>query len=195
MIQANRLVTGHFGPIPAIMGHVASADSLTHGEQLVLRLHPHAKTMVAPGAILLLVVAGAITLIFVLPASAANLWPIRLAIGVAALVAAAIWFVTPFLRWRTTIYEVTTKRLRLREGIVTKSGRDFPLNRITDVSFSQGLIDRVFGCGRLTVESPGEYGRLVLTEIPDVQRVQSVLFELVGEEEERLSRSGQDDGT
>ena len=195
MIPANRPVTGHFGPIPAIMGHVASADSLTHGEQLVLRLHPHAKTMVAPGAILLLVVAGAITLIFVLPASAANLWPIRLAIGVAALVAAAIWFVTPFLRWRTTIYEVTTKRLRLREGIVTKSGRDFPLNRITDVSFSQGLIDRVFGCGRLTVESPGEYGRLVLTEIPDVQRVQSVLFELVGESEAGLGPGGQDDGT
>jgi hypothetical protein len=45
------------------------------------------------------------------------------------------------------------------------------------------------------VESPGEYGRLVLTEIPDVQRVQSALFELVGAEEGRLSRSGQDDGT
>jgi uncharacterized membrane protein YdbT with pleckstrin-like domain len=177
------------------MGHVAGADSLTPGEELVLRLHPHGKTMAGPSAILLLVVAGAITLIFVLPANAAHLWPIRLAIGVAALVAVTIWFVTPFLRWRTTVYEVTTRRLRLREGIVTKTGRDFPLNRITDVSFSQGVFDRVFGCGRLTVESPGEYGRLVLTEIPSVQRVQSVLFELVGEDEARLGGVGQDDGT
>src|SRR5262249_39035188 len=93
------------------------------------------------------------------------------------------------------VYEVTTRRLRLREGILTKSGRDFPLNRITDVSFSQGLLDRVFGCGRLTVESPGEYGRLVLTEIPEVRRVQGVLFQLGGEEEARLGGAAQGDGT
>ncbi len=177
------------------MGHVADGDSLTHGEQIVLRLHPHGKTMAGPAAILLLVVAGAITLIFVLPQSAAHLWWIRLAIGVAALFAAAVWFVTPFLRWRTTIYEVTTRRLRLREGIVSRSGRDFPLNRISDVSFSQGLLDRLFGCGRLVVESPGEYGRLELTEIPDVRRVQGVLFQLVGDEEERPGRAGRGDGT
>src|SRR5579859_3342335 len=177
------------------MGIVAGGDSLAPGEQLVLRLHPHGKTMVGPASILLLVVAGAVTLIFVLPANAAHLWPIRLGIGIAALVAALVWFVTPFLRWRTTVYEVTTRRMRLREGILTKSGRDFPLNRITDVSFSQSLLDRAFGCGRLIVESPGEYGRLVLTEIPDVRRVQGVLFQLVGEEEARFGRTGQDDGT
>ncbi|HEX9519595.1 MAG TPA: PH domain-containing protein, partial [Streptosporangiaceae bacterium] len=117
-------------------------------------------------------------------------------VGLVALLAAVIWFGTPFLRWRTTIYEVTTRRLRLREGIISRSGRDFPLNRISDVSFSQGLLDRIFGCGRLIVESPGETGQLVLTEIPDVQRVQAVLFQLVGDEEATLGRVGPaDDGT
>ena len=101
----------------------------------------------------------------------------------------------PFLRWRTTIYEVTTRRLRLREGIIARTGRDFPLNRISDVSFSQGLLDRVLGCGRLIVESPGEHGQLTLTEIPDVQRVQSILFQLVGDEAARVGRAGpQQDG-
>src|SRR6266536_257776 len=137
------------------MGHVADGDSLTHGEQIVLRLHPHGKTMAGPAAILLLVVAGAITLIFVLPQSAAHLWWIRLAIGVAALFAAAVWFVTPFLRWRTTIYEVTTRRLRLREGIVSRSGRDFPLNRISDVSFSLWVLERRSSCCRLIPASRG----------------------------------------
>jgi uncharacterized membrane protein YdbT with pleckstrin-like domain len=177
------------------MGHVAGAD-LTHGEDLVLRLHPHAKIMVRPALILLLIVAAVITIMLVLPRSASGQGTIRLVVGLVALLAAVIWFGTPFLRWRTTIYEVTTKRLRLREGIISRSGRDFPLNRISDVSFSQGLLDRMFGCGRLIVESPGETGQLVLTEIPDVQRVQAVLFELVGEEEARLGRVGPgDDGT
>lgn len=178
------------------MGYVAGADSLTQGEQLVLRLHPHGKTMVKPALILLLIVAAAIAVIVILPPSAANVWTIRAAIGAAALLAAAAGFATPFLRWRTTVYEVTTRRLRLREGIVSRSGRDFPLNRISDVSFSQGLLDRLFGCGRLIVESPGETGQLVLTEIPDVRRVQAVLFQLVGNEEARVGRGGQPgDGT
>ena len=177
------------------MGHVPNAD-LTHGEQLVLRLHPHAKIMVRPALVLLLIVAAAITIMLVLPQSVAGHGTIRLIVGLVALLAAVIWFGTPFLRWRTTIYEVTTRRLRLREGIISRSGRDFPLNRISDVSFSQGLLDRIFGCGRLIVESPGETGQLVLTEIPDVRRVQAVLFQLVGDEEATLGRVGPaDDGT
>ena len=172
------------------MGLVVGGDSLTHGEELVLRLHPHGKTMVGPALILLLVVAAAITLVLVLPQSAAQMWPVRVGIGVAALLAAAVWFAAPFLRWRTTVYEVTTRRLRLREGIISRSGRDFPLNRISDVSFSQGVLDRILGCGRLIVESPGEQGRLVLSEIPDVRRVQGVLFQLVGDEEARLGGAG-----
>jgi len=178
------------------MGHVTGADSLTHGEEIVLRLHPHGKIMVKPALILLLIVAVAITIILVLPQSVANVGTIRLVIGIVALVAALVWFGVPFLKWRTTRYEVTTRRLRLREGIISRSGRDFPLNRISDVSFSQGLLDRMFGCGRLIVESPGEQGTLVLSEIPDVRRVQGVLFQLVGDEEARLGGSGQPgDGT
>lgn len=174
---------------------MATAD-LTHGEQLVLRLHPHAKIMVRPAVVLLLIVAAAITIMLLLPQSGSGQAMIHLIVGLVALIAALIWFGTPFLRWRTTIYEVTTRRLRLREGIISRSGRDFPLNRISDVSFSQGLLDRMFGCGRLIVESPGETGQLVLTEIPDVRRVQEVLFELVGDEEARLGRVGPaDDGT
>ena len=71
------------------------------------------------------------------------------------------------LRWQTTSYQLTTRRLRLRYGILSRTGRDFPLIRISDVSFSHGLIDRLLGCGRLIVESAGEHGQLVLNEIPE----------------------------
>jgi uncharacterized membrane protein YdbT with pleckstrin-like domain len=167
---------------------VASGDGLAEGEQLVLRLHPHARTMIRPAAILFLIVAAASALVFVLPAHTSALWTVRAAIGAAALVAAIIWVGVPFLRWRTTVYEVTTRRLRLREGILSRSGRDFPLNRISDVSFSQSVVDRIFGCGRLIVESPGEQGQLVLREIPNVKEVQGILFGLVEDEGARIVR-------
>ena len=56
------------------------------------------------------------------------------------------------------------------------------------MSFSHGPIDRLLGCGRLVVESAGEHGQLVFNEIPDVQQVQSILFQLVADEQARLAR-------
>ena len=112
----------------------------------------------------------------------------RIAVGVIALVVAVIWTGIPFLRWRTTTYELTTRRFRLRSGILSRTGRDFPLVRISDVSFSSGPVDRLLGTGRLIIESAGEHGQLVLNEIPDVRKVQATLFQLVEDEQARLAR-------
>ena len=166
---------------------MASEASLVAGEVLILRLHPHWKTLLRPILVLALIAAAAPALLIFLPASA-HTAAVRLAVGAVALVAALIWFVRPLLRWWTTSYELTNRRLRLRKGILTRQGRDFPLLRISDVSFSHGLLDRLLGCGRLVVESAGEHGQLVLTEIPHVQQVQSTLFQLVGDEQARLAR-------
>jgi membrane protein YdbS with pleckstrin-like domain len=162
-------------------------ESLSEGERFVLRLHPHWKTLLRPFFLLALIVAATIALLVLLPAGH-NLAAARIAIGAVALVAAIIWFGIPLLRWKTTSYELTTRRLRLRAGILTRTGRDFPLIRISDVSFSHGPIDRLVGAGRLVVESAGEHGQLVLNEIPEVEHVQATLFQLVQDEQERLAR-------
>ena len=162
-------------------------ESLTEGEQFVLRLHPHWKTLLGPFLLLAVIVIAAVAGLILLPAgSGAGL--ARDAIGVVVFLAVIIWGLVPLLRWKTTSYELTTRRLRLREGILSRSGRDFPLIRISDVSFSHGPVDRLLGCGKLTVESAGEHGQLVLNEIPGVQQVQAILFQLVGDEQARLAR-------
>jgi len=166
---------------------MAGDESLSEGERFVLRLHPHWKTLLRPFFLLALIVAATIALLVLLPAGH-NLAAARIAIGAVALVAAIIWFGIPLLRWKTTSYELTTRRLRLRAGILTRTGRDFPLIRISDVSFSHGPIDRLVGAGRLVVESAGEHGQLVLNEIPQVEHVQATLFQLVQDEQERLAR-------
>jgi uncharacterized membrane protein YdbT with pleckstrin-like domain len=159
-------------------------DGLTEGERVVLRLHPHWKTVVRPVLLLALIVAAVLALLVFLPTASARPL-VRIGIGAAAVVAALAFCAVPLLRWRTTTYELTNRRLRLRAGILSRRGRDFPLARISDVSFSHGLLDRMLGCGRLVVESAGEHGQLVLTEIPRVVTVQSVLFQLVEDEQQR----------
>ena len=166
---------------------MASESSLTEGERLVLRLHPHWKTLLLPILVLSIVIAAAVAILIELPAKDSTP-TVKLVIGVLAVVAIMTWCAGPALRWRTTTYELTNRRLRLRSGILTRSGRDFPLIRISDVSFSHGPIDRLLGCGRLVVESAGEHGQLVLNEIPGVEQVQATLFQLVEDEQARLAR-------
>ncbi len=169
---------------------MSSASGLAQGERLVLRLHQHWKTVLRPLLILAATVVALLVALIMLPPVHDGAW-VRLALGAAAVVIILAFTAVPLLRWRTTSYELTTRRLRLRAGILTRRGRDFPLLRISDVSFAQGPLDRLLGCGRLVVESMGEHGQLVLTEIPQVQRVQSMLFQLVEDEQQRLAREQQ----
>ena len=162
-------------------------SQLADGERSVLTLHPHWKTLLWPALLLFMVIVAAVALLVVIPPGRLAA-PGRIAVGVVALVLAVAVFAVPFLRWQTTTYRLTTRRLQLRSGILTRSGRDFPLIRISDVSFTQGPIDRLIGSGRLVVESAGEHGQLVLNEIPGVQEVQATLFQLVGDEHQRLAR-------
>jgi len=162
--------------------------SLTEDEHLVLRLHPHAKTLIRPLAVAVLVVAAALVAEVLIPSgSVATL--ARLAVAVVAILFLMLWLMVPVLRWRTTVFELTNRRLRMRDGIITRHGRDIPLVRINDVSFEKGLLDRLLGSGRLVVESAGEHGQIVLTDIPRVEFTQATLFRLVEDEQRRLERN------
>jgi uncharacterized membrane protein YdbT with pleckstrin-like domain len=166
---------------------MAYESSLAGGEQPVLLLHPHWKTLIRPILIAVFVVAIALVVEALIPSGSAAL-AARGGVGVVAVLALMVWLIVPVLRWRTTTYELTTKRLRTRFGIVTRRGRDIPLTRISDVSFEKGLLDRLLGAGRLVVESAGEHGQIVLTDIPHVEDVQATLFRLVEDEQQRLER-------
>ncbi len=155
-------------------------------ERSVLFLHPHWKVLLGPVILGVLVVVAAIMVVVIIPAGS-SAGTARLATVAVVIAALLIWVVRPVLRWKTTTYELTTARLRLREGILTRTGRDIPLARISDVSFSRGPLDRLLGAGRLLVESPGEHGQIVLTDIPSVERVQAILFGLVEDEQRRLA--------
>ncbi|HUK72941.1 MAG TPA: PH domain-containing protein [Streptosporangiaceae bacterium] len=158
-------------------------SSLIEGEQSVFIMHPHWKTVIGPIVILAVVVVAAAAALVLIPFGSAATIGRGVVAGIALIVAAVLSGI-PILRWRTTTYELTTRRLRMREGILSRFGRDIPLNRVNDVSFSHGIIDRVLGCGKLVVESAGEHGQLVLTEIPQVEKVQSILYQLVEEQQQ-----------
>jgi uncharacterized membrane protein YdbT with pleckstrin-like domain len=162
---------------------------LTSDERVVLHLHPHWKALIRPVLVVLVAVVAVIAAGIFLPAT----WnPVGLYVVGALAIVAVVWLAMwPWLVWRTTHYVLTNERVILREGVFSRDGRDIPMGRVNDVSFSHNLIQRMLGCGTLTIESAGERGQVVLTNIPRVEKTQSVLYELV--EEDRAKHSFGDD--
>ena len=89
---------------------------------------------------------------------------------------------------RTTHYVVTTHRLLFREGVLARRGRDLGLARITDVSYTQTLWERVIRSGTLTIETAGDGGATVLRQIPDSEGVQQLINVMVEEDADRRAQ-------
>jgi uncharacterized membrane protein YdbT with pleckstrin-like domain len=70
---------------------------------------------------------------------------------------------------------LTTRRVLVREGILSRSGIDIPINRINTVQFRHSLIDRLLGCGTLVIESASDEP-LEFDDIPQVEKVHSLLY-------------------
>jgi len=161
---------------------------LTDGEEVVASLHPHALTVFWPVVRLLLVVGAASFGMAAIPVGR-NQGVFRLVVLGAAVVLLLVSVVVPLMRWRTTHVVITTHRLLHRTGVLSRRGRDIALARITDVSFSQTLWERVIRSGTVRISSAGE-GTTVLTRVPGSERVQTLLNHMIEEDAERRVQDG-----
>jgi uncharacterized membrane protein YdbT with pleckstrin-like domain len=157
---------------------------LTEDERLVLHLRPHVRTVARPVLALLIALTVLIVAWVMLPTNTGG------RIGVLVVAAASgtlavtrgMW---PLLAWRCTHYVFTDERIVLQEGVLSRDRRDLPLSRINDHVLSQSLVDRLLGCGTLTVDTIGERGPAVLVAVPRVRLAQNTLFDLVEDDLDR----------
>lgn len=165
---------------------------LADDEEVVMALRPHWKEMVGPVLVLLVTSPVATYLATIVPEGSAQKW-LRLAVLVVAVLVVLRFVIWPFMKWLTTSYIVTDRRIITRVGVVARTGRDMPISRVNDVTFSHsGLLERILGCGTLVVESAGERGQLVLRDVPHVEEVQRDVYKLAEADEERRRGEGRD---
>ena len=140
---------------------------LNEGEDVVLDLHPHWWTLSGPVVVVVLATTGA-----VLVRTLSDVLVVVL-LGVAVL--GLLWLAVRYARWATTNFVVTTDRLVFREGVLGKRGKEIPLERVNDIAVAQTLFERLIGAGDLTVESGGERGQQVFTDVSKPFLVQNVI--------------------
>lgn len=148
---------------------------LAPDEKLLINRHTHAKTLIKPVLFSLLVtgVAGTLIVLF------------NVAGGIFDIVIAALWvvaivilLVVPLMKWGTTIFAVSDRRVMYRTGIFNKSGIDIPIARINSVQFRHDFVDRMFKAGTLVIESASDEP-LEFNDIPQVEAVHALLYDKV----------------
>lgn len=129
-----------------------------------------------PVLVLFVLAAGLGVLLAALPAGAK---PVGSWLLVALFAVAAVAFVlVPVLRWASTTYTVTNRRIMVRTGLFRRTGVDVALSRVAEISYTRTLADRAFGSGTVVIDTQGP-APLQLRSVPDLAGVQSMLGELV----------------
>jgi uncharacterized membrane protein YdbT with pleckstrin-like domain len=86
------------------------------------------------------------------------------------------WLVTRYLNWNFTHFVVTTNRVIYRTGVFAKHGVEIPLERINNINFHQGIIERLVGAGDLDIESAGKEGQSHFSDIWHPDGVQQEIY-------------------
>jgi membrane protein YdbS with pleckstrin-like domain len=182
---SSAIVTRH-GPEESPVG--LSSRELGPDEQLVIETREHWRVLLGPALICALALAGVAGL-FVVAAGNAEQGALAVVGLCVFAVVVPVWVVRPLLAWRSRTYVLTTERLAIREGVLRRSGRDIPLDRINDTRHDRSLVDRMMGCGTLQVSAASEHGTVVLKGIPRV-------FDFIREMNRlsRAARGGRGDG-
>jgi uncharacterized membrane protein YdbT with pleckstrin-like domain len=148
--------------------------NLNDSETIALDMHPHWWYFAEPA----LVLAGAIVigLVVLFGTDSGSNWRSSFGwVAIAALVVAALWLVGRYVKWISTNFVITSQRLIFRQGIIAKTGIEIPLERVNNVNFSQGIIERMLGAGDLLIESGGEDGQQRFTDIRHPDQVQNLI--------------------
>jgi uncharacterized membrane protein YdbT with pleckstrin-like domain len=101
--------------------------------------------------------------------------------------------VIPFFMWlirwwltKSTTYELTTQRLRIRAGILNKKVDELELFRVRDYTMEQPLLLRMVGLGNLTmITTDATTPTVAMRAIPGVEAVREKLRNAVQNERDR----------
>ena len=114
-----------------------------------------------------------------------SLWA-GLSTGTALIIAAVIavvvvvWTLLETIKWK---YTITNRRVFVRHGLVSVNEQTARLERVQDVTLRQTLFDRIFGVGRLDIDTAGsEGGALEFKALTQPTHVREVLDAAVRKE-------------
>jgi uncharacterized membrane protein YdbT with pleckstrin-like domain len=128
---------------------------------VLIEVHPHWSVLAAPVLAVVVAAGGGLAALV-----ATNPGPFGSLAAAAVVIVALGWLGIRVLRRERTVLLVTTQRIVSRAGLVAREAREIPMGAVTEVGFSQGVVERLIGRGRLRVEVAGSAGGVVFGGLP-----------------------------
>jgi membrane protein YdbS with pleckstrin-like domain len=94
-----------------------------------------------------------------------------------------------FLGRLFTRYSLTSEHLIVERGILSRSRKTIPIQRIQDVATRQSVIERPFGIGDVVVETAGERGSITRDDLPRCNDYTNRILQAVEEREMTKQRA------
>lgn len=98
-----------------------------------------------------------------------------------------IRFVWKVAEWSVDYFVVTSQRMLLTTGLITRKVAMMPLGKVTDMSFQRSLLGRMLGYGEFVMESAGQ--DQALRSIPYIPYPETLYLEVC-----QMIFPGKDDG-
>lgn len=150
-----------------------AADETAEPERVVAKFRAHGRRLFFP-TILLIAVAGA-TGYF------SSWFPVEWqnwAVLAAGALLAVLFFLVPAVRWLSTRYVITTRRIILRRGLLVNTRSELMLVRAGDITVRKSLLQAMFRSGDVRIGTgPGEFS--VLRDVPRADLVSEVIGDLL----------------
>jgi uncharacterized membrane protein YdbT with pleckstrin-like domain len=99
---------------------------------------------------------------------------LRLLVTLAIMAILGAWATLVYLEWSSRSLTVTDQRVILEVGLLTRSSKVIPLDRVQDVSTTQNLIGRLLNYGLVEIDAAGPAGaeKFDYTRAPETLRDQ-----------------------
>lgn len=163
---------------------------LAPDETIQFETRPHWRGLFVPALVLIVTVFGMSLLYFWIDSEMLGGTVIRWVVLAGGVLILALWAIVPFLRWLTTEYVFTDRRIIVRSGIVTRHGKDMPLAKVNNVSFFVPVMGRILNYGGLVIQSAGENEGLTIRDVPDVEDIQRDVYRFIEADEQRRRGGG-----
>jgi uncharacterized membrane protein YdbT with pleckstrin-like domain len=154
--------------------------NLLPGETVVMRRHPHwvvaAKAMLLPLVLVILVGVGDKLLRDSLLSDPALAHDIKVVATLAVIAIFGLWAIVTWVRWNATAFTITDQRVILDQGVLGRSSKIIPIDRVQDVSTRQTLLGRILGYGQVEIDAAGARGAEVLEYLPAPNRFRDQVF-------------------